>query len=205
MPYRPHSEYRSPYPPPAAAKDRPSAAWFAVGGVLLVVAAIVFGIGIARFVRTIAHTDAQFSGGGVHQVSVPAHTQRAVFVVGDQVAPRCVARDGSGTPVQFRRPNDRFTYQDWIAVRVFDTGDGHLIFTCAGRGGDVRIAQVPSGGDLASLGFLGILFPLALGGVGFLILLVTTILWISRRPNAPPPGAPPGWPAGQPPARPPSG
>src|SRR4051794_23549434 len=44
LPYQPHSEYRPPSAlPPTAAKPRPSAAWFAVGGVLLVAAGVVFG------------------------------------------------------------------------------------------------------------------------------------------------------------------
>jgi hypothetical protein len=195
MPYRPHSEYTPPYAvPPSAAKTRPSAAWFVVGGALLLVAALVFGIAIFHFVRAIARSDAVFPGTGVHQVTLPAHTERAVFVAQEGPAARCSARDATGLPVVFRPPGERFTYNEWVAVSVFDSGDGRLTFTCASRrGGQVRIARIPSGGDVAQLGLLGILFPLALGGLGFVILLVTTILWFSRRPTTPPPGAPPGW------------
>jgi hypothetical protein len=205
MPYRPHSEYPSPYPamvPPA--KKRPSLAWFAVGTVLVVIAAVLFGLAVARFVRDIAHADAVFHASGTHQVTLPANAERGLFVREGRPLPRCQVSDGSGSPLQFRRPGEQFTYGDWIAVREFTTGDGNLTFTCPGGGrGQIRIAEVPSGSDFARLGLLGVLLPLGLGGAGFVVLLVTAILWFSRRPSAPPgappgPGPPPGSPYGPP-------
>ena len=208
MPYRPHSEYRSPYPaPPPPVKRRPSAAWFAVGGVLVVAAVVIFGIAIYHFVRTIADSDAVFRATGSHAVTLPAGTERGLFVTDGRPIPRCQVADGSGSPLHFRRPAERFTYGEWVAVRVFDTGDGRLVFSCApGVGGKIRIAMVPSQGDFARLGFLGVLLPLGLGGVGFVVLLVTTVLWFSRRPQQPGPayGAAPGTPYGAAPGYPPT-
>ncbi len=200
MPYRPHSEYPSPYASTPQVKKRPSGAWFGVGAVLLLVAGVVFGITIFRFVRDIAHADAVFQASGVHQVTVPPGTERAVFVSQGQRVARCTAQSSQGLPVLFRRPSEQFTYGDWVAVRVFDSGDGRITFTCPTRGvGEIRIGEIPSENDFARVGFLGILLPMGLGGIGFVILLVTTILWISRRPTAPPPGPPPGWQSGPPP------
>jgi hypothetical protein len=198
MPYRPHSVYTSPLaPPPTSGKKRPSAAWFAVGAAMIVVAAVLFGVAMFHFIRDISRTDAVFPAVGSHTVTVPAGTERGLFVHQGQTIPRCEVSDGSGSSLHFRRPAERFTYNQWVAVRVFDTGDGTLVFSCApGGGGAIRIASIPSGGDFARLGFLGVLLPLGLGGLGFVVLLVTTILWISRRPGAGTPGAPPGWPAG---------
>jgi hypothetical protein len=208
MPYRPHSEYPSPYSwPPTPVKKRPSAAWFAVGGVLVLVAGIVFGVAIFRFVRQVSHADAVFPASGVHQVTLPAGTERAVFVPrGQRVSPCMVTTGTGGAPVQLRRPTDDFSWEDWVATRVFDTGDGNVTFTCPDHGhGQIRIGTVPSQGDLAALGFIGVLLPLALGGIGALILIVTTVLWIKRRPTPPLPGAPPGWqvPGWQPGSQPP--
>ena len=204
MPYRPHPEYPSTYPaavPPR--KKRPSPAWFAVGTVLVVIAAVLFGLAVARFVRDIAHSDAVFQASGTHLVALPANSERGLFMRADRPLPRCQVSDGSGSPLQFRRPAEQFTYGDWIAVREFTTGDGNVTFTCpAGGRGEIRIAQVPSGGDFARLGLLGLLLPLGLGGAGFVVLLVTAILWFSRRPSAPP-GAPQGWQPGPPPGSPP--
>jgi hypothetical protein len=200
MPYRPHSVYTSPYaPPPSPVKRRPGAAWFAVGGALLLVAVVLFGVAMFRFVRTISHTDAVFPAVGTHTVTVPAGTERGLFVHQGAPLPRCQVSDGTGSPLQFRRPVERFTYQRWVAVRVFDTGNGTLVFSCGHSGGVIRIATIPGNGDFARLGIIGVLLPLALGGLGFVVLLVTTILWISRRPSAPQPGAPPGWQPGPPP------
>jgi len=198
MPYRPHSEYPSPYPATAPlAKKPPSPAWFAVGTVLVVIATVLFGLAVARFLRDIAHSDAVFQASGTHLVTLPANDERGLFVREGRPLPRCQVSDGSGSPLQFHRPSERFTYGDWIAVREFTTGDGNVTFTCPPSGlGQIRIAEIPSGGDFARLGLLGVLLPLGLGGVGFVVLLVTAILWFSRRPSAPPgtpPGAPPGW------------
>src|SRR3954452_14937581 len=189
LPYQPHSEYRPPSAlPPTPAKPRPSAAWFAVGGVLLVAGGGVFGGAMYQFVRTLAHDDAVFPATGSHAVALPPGSERGLFVPEGRPIPLCQVSDGSGAALHFRGPRERFTYGEWVAVRVFDTGDGNLVFSCApGAGGEIRIAQIPSGGDFARLGFLGLLLPLGLGGLGFIVLLVTTGLWIVRRPQQPGP------------------
>jgi hypothetical protein len=212
LPYQPHSEYRPPYDGPSTpTKKRPSAAWFVVGGVLMVGAAVVFGIAIAHFVRDIRHTDAVFRATGSHAVTLPAGTDRGLYVPEGRPIPPCQVTDGSGAPLHFRQPDGRFTYGEWVAVRVFDTGDGNLVFTCGGGvGGRIRIASVPSGDDFAWLGVVGVLLPLGVGGLGFVVVLVTSVLWYSRRPRQPvlgygaAPGYPPTYPPGYPPAYPPA-
>jgi hypothetical protein len=186
----------SPYPtmPPAPVRKRPSGWWFAFGGALLVAAAVVFGFSIVRFVHTVAHTDARFQDIGRHSVTLPAHVDRGLFAVEGRPRPTCSATDGSGTSIRFRRPDGRFTVNGWVAVARFDTGDGHVTFTC-GDGptvlSEVRIAAVPDGGDFVRLGLVGVVVPLLLGGAGFVVLLVTTIQWFSRRPPRMPPGISP--------------
>jgi hypothetical protein len=110
MPYPGSSPYPTMPPPPV--KKRPRAWWFAVGGVLILVSVIVFATSIARFVHTIAHTDAQFPGSGTHQVTLPAHVERGVYGVQGYPHPSCSATDGSGSPIQFHPTQDRFTYND---------------------------------------------------------------------------------------------
>jgi len=189
-------------------KKRPRVWWFAVGGVLLVAAVVVFAISIAQFIHSVSHTDARFPGQGEHAVSLPAHVQRGLYVAEDLPPAQCTAKDASGAPVSFQSPDGTFTYDGWVAKATFDTGDGHLTFTCDGPAGtEVRVAAVPSNHDFIRLGLLGIGLPLLLGGVGFVILLVTTILWFTRRPaprSGAPPGRSPGTPAGPPPGSPPS-
>ena len=216
MPYRPHSEYRSPFDlPQRGQKKRPSVAWFVVGGVLMAAAVAVFAIGVAGFARTVTHTDAVFRAAGTHAITLPAGTERGLFVPEGRPIPACQVTDGSGAALHFRAPEERFTYGTWIAVRIFETGDGRLVFSCPlGAGGRIRVAEVPSGEDFARFGFLGVLIPLGLGGLGFVVVLVTGILFYTRRPQpvgvgygapgGPPYGAAPGYPPGYPPAYPPT-
>jgi hypothetical protein len=205
--------------PYAAQKRRPRAWWFVLGGGLMLAALIVFAVTVASFVHEIAHTDARFAAEGTHQVVLPAHDERGLFVydLGPLGNP-CTARDDRGTRVAMRLTDDGDDVDGWVLVARFDTGDGHLTFSCdGGEGGfsgqDVRIAAVPDGSDVARLGLLGAVVPGLLGFAGFAVVLVTGILWVSRRrPPPPPPYAPPGHlypppgppyvPPGPPPARP---
>jgi len=186
----------------------------------MVAAVVVFGIGVAGIARTITHTDAVFHASGRHAVALPAGTERGLFVPEGRPIPACQVTDGSGTALGFRRPGEQFTYDGWVAVRVFDTGDGNIVFACPpGTGGRIRIGAVPSGSDVARFGFVGLLLPLGLGGVGFVVVLVTGILWYARRPQQPAgmygapagppyagaPGYPPGYPPVYPPGTPPPG
>jgi hypothetical protein len=189
MPYQPPPGYPGPPvgPPPVPAKPRPSAAWFAVGAVLMLVAVVLFGVQVARAVHTVGHRDAELSGRGVHHVRLPSGVRRAVFVKGRF---RCRAVDSAGIPVHFDRPDGKATFGDWRLVATFDTGDGRLTLRCTGPG-TARIIGVPSGSTVASLVVLGLLLPFVLGVAGFVVLLITAILWFSRRPTASPTAA---WP-----------
>jgi hypothetical protein len=174
---------------------------------MIVVAGVLFGITVFHFARTIAHTDAVFPASGVHAVTLPAHERRGLYVVEGDPVPQCRVVDGTGSPLFFERLNGDFTYDRWVAVRSFDTGDGRLTFTCTQSfGQEIRIAKIPSARDFARLGILGILLPLGTGGLGLAVLIVTGILWYTRRPGATtgwqpyPPGGPmPPYPPGGPP------
>lgn len=186
MPYPAESPYPSPYGTPRATKKRPGWIWFVVGGVLVAVAVVVAGVTLGRFGIDVARSDAVFDASGSHDVTVPAHTRRGVFLVESDPVPRCSITHADGSTVPLERPDSRFTYERWVAEAVFDTGDGTLHFECAGGvGARIRIAQVPDDSDFARVGIVGVLVPLAIGGAGLLVLLVTTILWITRRPQPP--------------------
>jgi hypothetical protein len=188
LPYAGPPSYPAPLPLPV--KKRPRAWWFAVGGLLMLAAVIVFGVSVARFVHHVTHTDAQFRDLGRHEVTLPPHVERGIYAVVGRPRPACAATYGSGTRIRFRHPSGRFTFDGWIAYATFDTGDGHVTFTCRGPliVSDLRIAAVPDGGDLVRLGVVGVGIPLLLGGAGFLVVLVTGILWVTRRAPRPLPG-----------------
>jgi hypothetical protein len=194
MPY----QQPSAYPPAPVVKKRPSWLWFVGGGLMMVAALVIAALTFIPLGLDIRRDDGVFPASGTHAVTVPAGAERAVFIRDGDPVPRCNVSDGSGTPLQFRSPDSRFTYNDWVAVWVFDTGDGSLRVHCArDQVGEVRIAQIPSDGDLARAVVLGFVVPLVVGGIGFLMVLVTGILFFTRRRRSgqpgPPPGAPPGW------------
>jgi hypothetical protein len=206
MPYRPHSAYPSPYESHLPVKKRPSWAWFVLGGLLMLVAVAIAGFTFGRLGWYIAKDDAVFAARGNHTVTVPPHTQRGIFVVEGAAVPRCQVTDGSGATVQFTRPDTRFTFDQWEVVGLFDTGDGTLTFHCHRSGGQLRIGRVPSDHELGHAVVVGFVVPLVMGGLGFVIVLVTLIVWFRRRSQptyaGPPPlgwqqPPPPGWPPAQ--------
>ena len=96
--------------------------WFVIGGVLLVLAPVIFLGALFTVLRPLTQEDAVFPADGQeHQVSVDAGEERALFSEDGQ-AVQCVATTGSGTDVQFRGVNGDFTFNEWQAVARFDTG-----------------------------------------------------------------------------------
>lgn len=180
-----------PPPPPQRPqqKPRPSVWWFVVGGGLM---AIGLAVGVTAFVllfRGLLTTDASVPADGEsHRVSVPTDGDRLLWV--DTLAPRpqCVVTDReSGREIPLGATNGDFERNEQTAVRSFDSGSGDLDITCEGEPGtEVEIGPAPSiasfvGGILAA-----VLAPLLLGGAGFVVLLVTGVLW-STRPARPRP------------------
>jgi hypothetical protein len=180
--------------------------WFLVGGLMMVAAAVIAAVVLARFGVQVDRDDAVFKAKGDQVVNVPADTRRGLFLVETEPIPRCNVTHADGTTIDLERPSSRFTYDEWSAEFVFDTGDGRLEFHCRGGGESlIRIAMVPEGKDYLRVGIWGVAVPAGLGGLGFLVVLVTGILWYTRRPRPayppPPPGwqppPPPGWPPGR--------
>jgi hypothetical protein len=188
MPYRPHSEYRSPLAPPPrqsrAGKERPSAAWFVVGTALLAVAVAFVVISVHRYTHTLGDPDVEFVGDGTHRVTVPANVERAVFVDSERGGIRCSAAHGTGAAVTLLRPLGTATYGPWTEVATFDTGDGNLTFTCHGAVGAGRVrVQAPPSLELMTSLSIGSWVGLYVGVPGLVILVITGVLWVKRRPR----------------------
>jgi hypothetical protein len=156
-----------------------------VGGIMLVLAPIIFVGALYTVLRPLTQEDAVFPADGqAHQVSSEAGAERALF--SENGAPvQCVATDGTGAPVEFRGVVGDFTYNDWHALSRFDTGDGNLTFTCAAAAGNeqVRIARLPSTGGFIAGILIGVIGPLLLGLIGIVILIITGILWATGEPR----------------------
>ena len=156
-----------------------------IGGILLVLAPLIFVGALFTILRPLTQEDAVFSASDTPiLLDLPANEERALF--NDQNDPAdCAATDGSGAPIEFRSVTGEFSYNEWTAIARFDTGDGDVTFECSGTSADsqLRIAQLPStGGFIAGL-LVGILVPLVLGLVGIVILIITGILWATGAPR----------------------
>ena len=191
-------------PPPYAAppkKPRPRALWFVVGGVLLVLAPLVFVGALFTVLRPLTQEDAVFRAdrtGRSRSIS-PPNEERALF--NDPLRTRRLHGHRWVAPatIEFRGISGDFTYQSWTALARFDTGDGDVTFDCSGDGdqSEVRIAQLPSTGTFIAGLLVGLIVPLVLGLIGIVILIVTGVLWATRPPRPKKTGPPsePGTPA----------
>lgn len=194
-PNPPYGAYPPPYAAPPSRRPRPRARWFVVGGVLLVLAPVVFVGALFLTLRPLMAEDAVFAADGQpHQVQLPAGEERAIYLDGALVDTTCEVTDGAGNPVDLRSPGGDFSYNEWEATDRFDTSDGDLTFTCTGSDPTdrVRIASIPSVGGLIG-GVVGaVLLPLLLGLAGLTTLVVTGVLWATGAAPRPPRGTDPG-------------
>lgn len=167
---------------PAPTKYRPKPRWWVIGGVLLVLAPVVFVASLFTVLSPLFREDAVFAADNqTHVVDLPAGEERALFTPqGSEVS--CSSVDADGADVELRGVGGDFTVNEWQAVARFDTGDGEVTFQCEGAGptGEVRIGSLPSGGAFVAGLLIGILVPIVLGGAGLVVLIVTAVLYASR-------------------------
>ncbi|MCW2759596.1 MAG: hypothetical protein JWO46_3342 [Nocardioidaceae bacterium] len=175
------------------AKRRPRKVWFAVGALLMVVGIVVGVAVIVHGVRSVLVEDGVVAADGQpHTVTSPTGEKRMVFRTSGAPAPSCTFVDGSGADLRVRADFGSATVTNgddaWEAFATLDdAGDGTVTATCtsSATGTNVRIgAPVTVGGIGLSVG-IGLASLLGLGGIGFVVLLVTTILWITRQPADP--------------------
>lgn len=190
----PPSGYPPGYRPPPA-KYRPSAAWFVVGiGLVLAAAAVAVGMFVWLLVGFL-HTDATVSvDGQPHRVTVGTDGDRMLWTSAAGQSCRVVDL-ATGQQVPMGRVSGSFTRSDsngdFTGVQRFDPGSGRLEVTCtpfAGprdvAGGDtVLIGPMPRIGSFVVGILVAILVPGLLGLAGFVVLMVTGILWSTRQPR----------------------
>ena len=173
------------WPPPPAPqqKTRPSGWWFVVGGALM---ATGLAIGVTAFVllfRGIMTTDASLPvNGAPHRVSVPTDGDRMLRADTGTRRPQCTVVDrATGEEIGLEPTTGDFERNDQKAISRFDPGSGDLDITCTGESGStVDVGPSPSVAGLVGGILAAILAPLLLGGAGFVVVLVTGVLWSTR-------------------------
>lgn len=176
---------------PTPMKPRPSAWWFAlpVGLGLLAVAVGAFFLvtSVREFLRTDAVVPADGQG---YVVTLPDTEKRMIWAPDAFPPPTCTVSDeATRTEVPLTSPLATYTRDTGTALRgvwTFQPPDTAVVVTCQGTGGyDVTVGPAPSAGRFAGGIVAGILIPLLLGGVAFVVLIVLVILFAVRGPRRP--------------------
>ncbi|GAB3259161.1 hypothetical protein GCM10027425_21300 [Alteromonas gracilis] len=211
-----------PLPHPAALpprKPRPRALWWFVGGGLLLLGVISF---VALLLLTLGRattTDVtgQLGPQGEAVLTVPTDERRMLFLAANGAGAPCQLVTRSGRPLELERSGLSATVTvdgvQWYGVGTFTSPESEVLAVCDALPGTGYRVGEPLGSAFVG-GILATIFvPMALGGLGLIVLLVTAVLWFTRPPRAQsagPAGAPPftppgGQQPGQPPYGPPGG
>ncbi|WP_121252285.1 hypothetical protein [Nocardioides ferulae] len=174
-------------------KPRPSGWWFAVG-VFLLVAAVGAGVGLFWWTLSgfFSTDDSVPVDGRPHQVSVGTDGDRMLWTE-ELLTTTCTIVDSeSGQVIPQDDVGADFTRAtrgpQMIGSTTFDPGSGRLEVTCVDEfaggpgadGGEVEIGPAPKIANFALGIIAGIVVPLLLGLAGFIVLLVTGILFATR-------------------------
>ncbi len=187
----PGSPPPTPPPPASTQRPRPRVAWFFVGGALLLLGVAAFVVLLVLTISRASHTDgvATLPGSGEPvRMQVTAGEKRMLFAPEGQPAPSCTVADAGGTDVAVDGVSANVTVgtggRTWKGFGTFTSPTASIEISCA----DAPMGQQVRVGEPLGAGFVGgilatILVPLVVGGAGLLVLLVTTILWLTRPPR----------------------
>ena len=167
-------------------KHRPRALWFFVGGGLVLVAIVVFVVGLVLTIRSSTDTDATFRTSGPIGFDSEPGTERMLFVRSGAAEPSCTVRDGTGAERPLDHPAATTTVTtggtEWTGFATFDSGDGNLTIRCT-TVTRIRVGDPLGAGFVVRL-LVTILAPMGLGLLGMAVLVVTAVLWFTRPPRA---------------------
>lgn len=175
-------------------------------GIVSFIALLVLTLGRA----TTTDVTGQLGPQGEAILTVPTDERRMLFLAADGAGARCQLVTREGRPLELTRSGVSTTVTvggvQWHGIGTFTSPDSEVLAVCDALPGTGYRVGEPLGaaffGGLAAT----ILVPMALGGLGLIVLLVTAVLWFTRAPRSQvSPGAGPGVPPGPltPPAGPP--
>lgn len=188
-----------PYAAAPAAEPRPRRRWFAVGALLLVLAGVVFAVGLFTTVSRGTDTDVEAlvrGGGQPIGASVPVGEERMLFVPAGQPAPRCQVTDAEGRGLPLRSPSTSTTVTvdgvTWTGFALFTSPTEGIEVGCETTVDRLRIGSPLGSGFVVGL-LVTVLLPMMLGVAGLVVLITTTVLWFTRGQGAGASGPPPPW------------
>jgi hypothetical protein len=179
-------------PPPPQKRRRPSGWWFVLAVGLMVVGVAVGVTVLVLTIKSFTETDAKISADGrPHQVSVATDSERMIWVVENDQASCTIVDRETGAEVEYTgTPDASYTKSsdgsDWEGDQTFDPGSGQLEVTCTQDGGPIQIGPAPDFGDFFGGLAIGVFLPFFIGGVGFLMLIVVIVLFVTGSPRKEP-------------------
>jgi len=167
-------------PPPTPPKRRPSAWWFTLGGGLLALAAACAVVAVVLGIQLL-HTDGTIAADAArHTVHLGGTSEHALFVSDGDPVPQCrVFADGAAFPLS---SDDESLSSDgsWASFARFTTDAAEVQVVCvAEQPVDVRIRAAFDDGHAVGIG-LGVLGALGFGFLGFVALVIVTVLFLTR-------------------------
>lgn len=177
------------YPPPAPKRPRPSAWWFVLPVLLLLLAAVSFPLLVVRAVDGLLDTDARVAADGRPHPVTLADTEPRLIWAEPGAFPDCRVTDAAtGEDLVLDRPRGTMERtQDGRAERGwqrFDSVSTTVEVTCGGNGATaVSIGPMPDIGGFVGSTLAAIGVPLVLGGLGLIALLVLVILFATGGPR----------------------
>lgn len=170
-------------PSPVPPKYRPRARMWVTGGAMVLLAVVVFVGGLFAVLRPLTQEDGIVEAGGpAITLDVPAGAERALFTRYGAPA-ECTVTDSEGRGQPLEPVTGDYTYNDWVALRTFDTGSGDVSVSCTDSP-DVRVARVPSTGTFV-VGLVAAIGGPILLGLGGLVVLVVAAILTATRPRRP--------------------
>jgi hypothetical protein len=182
-----------PYPPsppyaPVPKRPRPSAWWFALPALLLLLAVAAFPLLILRAIDGLLDTDARFAAEGQHTVTLADTGPRLIWAE-QGTYPACVVTDAAtGDELALRTPSGTLerTMNGHAEVgwQRFEPISTTVVVTCAGDGSSsISVGPMPDVGGFVGSTLAAIGVPLVLGGLGLISLIVLVILFATGGPR----------------------
>jgi hypothetical protein len=160
-----------------------------VGGILVVLAPVIFAVSLFLTERPLDLTEAKFFADGVdYPLSVPAGEKQNIFAPSNVTDIDCKITDSAGKEVPLEPVLVDSTYssgrEEFTAIASFRSEDSELSIQCSELADSpVRIGQAASLRRLLTGLTIGIVVPLIIGTAGLLILIATGIRYASRPPR----------------------
>lgn len=186
-------------PPTAPKKPRPSAWWF-LGPVALVAAAVaVFVVAlVAGFSGLVTDTQSLPADGQPHQVTLKNTEKQMLAIDEDEFwTADCTVTDaGSGEQLTINSPTGDVTVNGWEVTKTFRPISPDVVVTCqpgtsdpadpsAGAGTEVIVGEAPEIGRAVGGIIVATIVPLVLGSIAVIWAIVLGILMAVRGPRRP--------------------